>query len=111
MTQAIDTSDPVTISYNKATGEKLGETPVDSAETFRVLLDRARRAQKEWQIVPVSQRAAFIRRLCRFIHDRCDELALTISRDNGKTRVDALVTKIFPAAMAASYYANHTKNT
>ena len=42
--------------------------------------------------------------LCNHLADRADELADIISRDNGKTRTDALSAEVLPAIMALDYY-------
>ena len=42
-----------------------------------------------------------------YVVAHADELSETISRDNGKTRVDAISTEVLPAAIAANYYARH----
>jgi succinate-semialdehyde dehydrogenase/glutarate-semialdehyde dehydrogenase len=98
-----------TVSYNKATGEKLGSFKIDSADTLVKTIEKARIAQIEWEKVPLKKRADLIKNLSRIICERCDEIAQTISKDNGKTRVDAIVTEILPTAMSASYYAKKAK--
>jgi succinate-semialdehyde dehydrogenase/glutarate-semialdehyde dehydrogenase len=40
----------------------------------------------------------------RYIVEHAGELADIISRNNGKTRIDALSTEVIPAALAATYY-------
>ena len=59
--------------------------------------------------MPVRQRARAVRRIRDDLVEHADDLAATISRENGKTRLDALVTEIFAAAMAVTYYARHAK--
>jgi len=98
-----------TISVNPASGEELGRRPVNTVDELCGLVERARQAQPGWAAVPVKQRARAILRVRRYLVDQADELAETISRDNGKTRLDALATEILPAAMAAAYYARHAQ--
>jgi succinate-semialdehyde dehydrogenase/glutarate-semialdehyde dehydrogenase len=73
------------------------------------MIARARAAQPAWAERSVSKRVAAILRVRDLIVDRADELASVISQDNGKTRTDAMVTEVVPAAMAASYYARKAK--
>ena len=44
-----------------------------------------------------------------YVVEHADELSQVISRDNGKTRVDAISTEVLPAAVAANYYAKQAK--
>lgn len=89
----------------KATGEVLGFSYFNSVDELTMIMKRARVAQVEWAQKKVGQRAAIIRRASSYIAKNCDQLARTISDDNGKTRADAVITELFPSAMAASYYA------
>lgn len=59
-------------------------------------MKRARVAQIEWAKKPVKERAAIIRKASAYITKNCDELARTISDDNGKTRVDAVISELIP---------------
>lgn len=94
-----------TISINPATGAVIGRHPEDHPDELKTLLDKARAAQKGWAASSFKERARHIFAIRDAIVDRADEIADIISRDNGKTRMDALSTEVFPAAMAASYYA------
>ena len=93
-----------TESRNPATGELLGRTPVQSVEEVRDAVARARKAQRDWGATPVSERADRLLRVRSAIVTRADDLASAISKDTGKTRVDALATEVIPAAMAVAYY-------
>jgi len=94
-----------TISRSPATGEVLGRSALDTVESLGEKLRRAAAAQPAWAETPVRQRARAILRVRDDVVARADALAETISRDSGKTRLDALATEVLPAAMAASYYA------
>lgn len=90
---------------NPATGELLGRSPLNTAEDVRLAVLNARAAQAKWAAVSIRTRARAIRRVRDYLVEHVDELATTISRDNGKVRFDALATEILPAALAAGYYA------
>lgn len=45
-----------------------------------------------------------------YIVDHAEELAEIVSKDNGKTRMDALATEVLPAALAADWYAKNAKH-
>lgn len=94
-----------TIAYNPATGEILGQSRLDDVRDLPALVARARAAQATWEKTPVRSRSAAMLRIRDYIVAHADELAETISRDNGKTRADAMATEIVPVTMAISYYA------
>lgn len=78
-----------------------------TADDVRAAVARARQAQPAWDALPIRNRVAAIRSLRESIVSRADELAETIARDTGKTRIDALATEVLPAATAVAYYARH----
>ncbi|MDY6824904.1 MAG: aldehyde dehydrogenase family protein [Thermodesulfobacteriota bacterium] len=96
-------------SYDKATGETIGHSPMTTKEELETIIARAREAQRLWAKTPVRKRAARIRKISREIVRQCDKLTVTISRDNGKTRTDALVAEVLPATLAVPYYAKNAK--
>jgi len=98
-----------TVSINPATGEVLGHTKLHQPEDLIEAVKRARAAQVGWAATPVYERARLIRRVRDLMAERADEIAETIARDNGKTRVDALATEVLAGAMAANWYANHAE--
>lgn len=93
-----------TVCTSPATGEVIGHSRVDTSEDVRAAVARARAAQPAWASMPVRGRVAAMRRLRDHVVAKADELAATISRDNGKTRLDALATEVLPAVLAADYY-------
>ncbi len=93
-----------TISYNKATGEVIGSSPLHSVEDLQLAMQQARAAQDFWGRLSVAERIPYMIRVRDYIVEHIDELALIVAQDNGKTRTDALVTEILPAAMGITYY-------
>lgn len=75
-------------SMRKATGEILGFSSLNTVDDLSEMMTKAREAQIEWAKKPVKERASIIRKASAYIAKKCDELARTISDDNGKTRVD-----------------------
>ena len=98
-----------TISHNPATGEEIGKTPVTTVEELKAIAEKAKSAAEKWADIPIRERIDKIRRIRRYILDHTDELAEIVSRDNGKTRVDAVGAEIAPAAMAVSYYCDNAE--
>jgi succinate-semialdehyde dehydrogenase/glutarate-semialdehyde dehydrogenase len=98
---------PFTASHDPATGELLGQAPEQTVADVQRAVAEARRAQRHWAATPVRQRAAALRRVRDAIVRDADALAAIISKDNGKTRTDALVDEVLPGAAAVGYYASH----
>lgn len=94
-----------TVSRNPATGDVIGRWPRTSPDDVRAAIAHASTAQTGWEQTPVRQRARAILRVRDWVVAHADELAVTISRENGKPRIEALATEVLPAAMAAAYYA------
>jgi acyl-CoA reductase-like NAD-dependent aldehyde dehydrogenase len=93
-----------TICRNPATGEILGHSALNSIEVVGQASGRARQVQPAWSQRPVRERVRYLNRVRAYIAENADELAEIISRDNGKTRTDALASEVLPAAMAVDYY-------
>jgi malonate-semialdehyde dehydrogenase (acetylating) / methylmalonate-semialdehyde dehydrogenase len=75
--------------HDKATRELIGELPIaGSTETGRAVT-RAHHAFTAWREVPVVERARLLFRYADALERRRDDLALCVSRENGKTLTDA----------------------
>jgi succinate-semialdehyde dehydrogenase/glutarate-semialdehyde dehydrogenase len=98
-----------TICTNPATDEVIGRSPLDTVEDLQTKLREARAAQPLWAGTPIRQRVRAVRRARDYVVSHAHELAEIISRDTGKTRLDAMAAEVLPAAIAASYYARRTK--
>lgn len=80
----------VIVSKNPATGEVVGEVPIQSAEEVDAAVARAHEAFKTWGHLSFSERARRLAAFRRAIVTRADEMADIIHRENGKPRLDAL---------------------
>jgi acyl-CoA reductase-like NAD-dependent aldehyde dehydrogenase len=87
-----------------ARGEVFAQSPLTREADVVSLIARSRKAQFEWAALPLRGRLAACRRLRDYMLQDADAIAAVISRDNGKTRVDAMSTEVFPALMALSFY-------
>ncbi len=96
-----------TVCKNPATGETVGFSPLDAVERVREAVAQARTVQRAWAATPLAERARCVLRIRDYLAENADDVAEIISRDNGKTRTDALATEVLPAIMAADYYAKH----
>jgi acyl-CoA reductase-like NAD-dependent aldehyde dehydrogenase len=93
-----------TVGRNPATGEILGYSPLTPVESLKGIVHRARAAQGAWAATPLKERLRAMTRVRGYVAAHAEEIAGLIARDNGKTRVDALVTEVFPTVLAADYY-------
>lgn len=93
-----------TICYNPATGGEIGRSVLNSENDVFKAVENARFVQPDWADMPVSERGRYLLKVRDYIVDNADELAETISRDTGKTRMDALAAEVVSASMAVSYY-------
>ncbi len=96
-------------SVNPATGESLGFSKLQTIEELGEMILLASETQKYWGELPVDARIKLVLKVRDFIVDNADRIADTISRDNGKTTVDAMATEVVPAVMAVSYYCKNAE--
>ncbi len=75
--------------HDKATRELLGELPVASRGEANRAVSRAREAFTAWREIPVVERARLLFRYADALERRRDDLALSVSRENGKILSDA----------------------
>lgn len=99
-----------TICINPGTGQKIGEYRVHTVDELNEIVKNARKAQPEWALLPVKERIKKVRLIKDFIIDNMDRISGIISDDNGKTRLDAFATEVFPAALAVDYYCDNAVN-
>lgn len=107
MEATVRTQDPrkTIVSTNPATGETLGEVPVLSAAEVREVVARAREAQRAWAEVDPQERGRRILAFRDAVVAHAEELADLISRENGKTRIEALSAEVFLIADLTTYFA------
>lgn len=74
---------------DKATREIIGEIAIAQRDDVARAMRKARTAFDEWHLVPVVERARALFRYADALERRREELALSVSRENGKTIADA----------------------
>lgn len=92
------------VSYAPATGEVLGEVPVQGADEVRAAVERARHAQLTWSELPIEARCERVLALRDAIVDHADDLVTLLSQECGKPRFEALVHEVMVVADLATYY-------
>jgi succinate-semialdehyde dehydrogenase/glutarate-semialdehyde dehydrogenase len=88
---------------NPATGETLATYPTIGDDELAEAIRRADAAFHDWRAVPVSERAALVRRVAELHRERRDELAAIIVREMGKPLVAALGEVDFAADITEFY--------
>ncbi|MGE5498425.1 MAG: aldehyde dehydrogenase family protein [Syntrophothermus sp.] len=94
-------------SVNPANGMVIGHTKEDTVENLFRSVHLAHAAQKEWSKKSFNERAAYLNRIRDYIAENADIISEVISKDNGKTRIDAISTEVLPVTMALSYYSKN----
>jgi acyl-CoA reductase-like NAD-dependent aldehyde dehydrogenase len=79
-----------------ATRERLGEVRIDTREDVDAAVERAKVAQRGWRETSFEERREVLRKLLAYTVDHKDEICLTVQRDSGKTRENALMGEIWP---------------
>lgn len=98
-----------TICRNPGTGEILGYSSLTPMDALEQMIEYARISQKTWSCLPVEKRTEYMFRVRDYIVQHAEKIAGIISKDNGKTRVDALSTDVMPVVMGVDYYAKCAK--
>jgi malonate-semialdehyde dehydrogenase (acetylating) / methylmalonate-semialdehyde dehydrogenase len=75
--------------HDKATRERIGEVPIAQRDDVDRAVTSAREAFGSWSAVPVVERARLLFRYADALERRREELALAVSRENGKILADA----------------------
>jgi succinate-semialdehyde dehydrogenase/glutarate-semialdehyde dehydrogenase len=92
-----------TQSINPATGEIIGNFPINTIEELKSAIDKARTAQQVWQKVSIKQRVKHVKKIAHYIFENANHISQVISEDNGKVMMDAFTTEVFPSIMAVNY--------
>jgi acyl-CoA reductase-like NAD-dependent aldehyde dehydrogenase len=98
-----------TTSVNPATGEIIGKTPENTVEDLERAVALAKAAQREWARFSFPDRAQCLFAIRDYIVENADKISEVISRDSGKTKMDALSTEVLSASLAITFYAKNAK--
>ncbi|MFH2203423.1 MAG: aldehyde dehydrogenase family protein [Elusimicrobiota bacterium] len=96
------------ISINPATGEEVGRIQGLGADEVRARVASARQAFVLWSRTSFAERAEMVLKMRRYLLDHIDEIAEIISKDNGKPRLEALSSEIYPICDLMSWFADNT---
>src|SRR5713226_1592023 len=74
---------------NPATGEVIGQAPAGAAEDVAAAVDAASIAFADWRAVPPAERIQYLFRLKQLLEEHFEDIARTITMENGKTLAEA----------------------
>lgn len=86
------------ISLNPATLEVIGRTPITPAARVRALVSEARTAHATWSRVALRDRARHLLLARTFLLEHLEEIAHTITIDNGKPLTESIASELAPVA-------------
>jgi acyl-CoA reductase-like NAD-dependent aldehyde dehydrogenase len=88
-----------------ATLAPIGEFECANEGDVRAAVERARKAQAAWGVLPVAERAQFLWRLLDQFVARQDEILDAVIAETGKARSEAISMEVFACCDAITYYA------
>ena len=92
------------VSRDPSSRDELGRVTISTPAEVRAAVERAKVAQAGWAALPVRERC---RRLAPFrdaLRDHSDELSELISRECGKTKLEALVQEVVNLLDLSGYF-------
>nr|MDO8116051.1 aldehyde dehydrogenase family protein [Candidatus Sigynarchaeota archaeon] len=94
----------VIVSTNPATLETNGEVAENSIEEVKDAFERARAAQREWRAINACTRARIVVGVNEYLSNHMDDISMMISKEVGKTPLEAFITEVYGAMDGAFYY-------
>jgi acyl-CoA reductase-like NAD-dependent aldehyde dehydrogenase len=96
-------------SFNPATGEIVGSVPTVTPEEVQAVVDDVASVQPFWALLPLADRARYMRRAAQAIIDDLDGIASLLSREQGKPINEAYVMELLPTVDALHWIADHAE--
>jgi len=80
---------PLLASCNPATGGPIAEVTLCSEAEYETVLEQARKAFKEWRLVPAPRRGELVRRIGDALREHKDALGSLVALEMGKIKAEA----------------------
>lgn len=90
-----------------ANGRPIGEIEVATAADAAAAVERARKAQRDWAELPISERGRHMVRTLEVLLARQDDVIDTVIRETGKPRTEALQMEVYAVGDSLNYYAKN----
>jgi acyl-CoA reductase-like NAD-dependent aldehyde dehydrogenase len=94
-------------SRDPATGELLGTVPVTPPKDVAGIAEEVARVQRGWALVPLAERCRIVGRAVEVLLRRYGELALAVTRENGKTLMESTSADVGALIIAVDWIARH----
>lgn len=91
-------------------GRVLGAVAITEPAELDGIVARARRAQRDWQKVPLVERSRIFRRFADLTLSKCDHILDTIQAESGKSRISAF-EEVMDTARGVRVFANLAPRT
>ncbi|NQZ96495.1 MAG: aldehyde dehydrogenase family protein [Myxococcales bacterium] len=89
--------------------EPIGEIECANSRDVERAVERARKAQVDWEALSFDERARYMEKVSRLLLDRCDEVVDKVIEETGKARAEAVSMEVFSSLDSLCYYAKNTK--
>ena len=93
---------------NPVTAEEIAELPLATEADLDEALDTARRTYPEWRYTDVEKRSAILHKTAKLLKERADEIARTMTQEQGKPLAEAK-GEVFGSASLFDWYAEEIK--
>ncbi len=97
------------VTRNPATLQPLGKIEACDADWVQKKFQDAKKAFHTWSQLSYSERAQYLLKAKEYILEHLDDIAQVISQDNGKPRVEAISSDVFPICELIEYFAQNTQ--
>ncbi|GIU81371.1 MAG: aldehyde dehydrogenase family protein [Acidobacteria bacterium] len=101
--------DSALVSFDPATGERIGQAKIFTPEEVKEVVSRSRKAFLKWRTTSFEERKRLIMRAREIILAEIDEIAELISKESGKPFAEAISMEIVPVLDLMQYFARKTK--
>jgi succinate-semialdehyde dehydrogenase / glutarate-semialdehyde dehydrogenase len=91
--------------HDPAKGDVLGSVPAARPEQIQGTVQAVAKVQPLWALLRVSDRARYMRRMAQAVIDDFDELARSISREQGRPQAEIAALELLPAIDALLWIA------
>jgi len=93
---------------NPVTGQGIAELPLASEADLDEALETAQRTYPEWRATDVEKRSAILHKTAKILKERADEIARTMTQEQGKPLAESK-GEVFGAASLFDWYAEEIK--
>ncbi len=95
--------------HSPANGELVGEVEIDTPDSIRAIVQKARDAQVEWGLRPVAARAEILLKVRKTILAQTDAIVENAARENGKPRHEGLLHEVLTQLELLTYFGNEAE--